>query len=93
MKDDKELREKFEAMKREILERRHASILEMDPNRKVVAKPICTTCGGYVQKAAVYLSKKYEDYFMFDMPCCIYCLSRAMDRSVEDLKAEYNADT
>ena len=57
----------------------------------VMPKAICAACGSYAQNSAVYLSQKYSDIFM-ETPYCIYCLSHALNRSVEDLKAEYNRE-
>lgn len=91
MDDLKAIKDRIAAQKREIEAHRQAVIAELGPKAKLTAAPTCCACGGYVQKPAVYLSEKYRDSFV-ETPYCIHCLSRALGRDVEDLKAEYKSD-
>ena len=83
-----------EAKKRaeEVLKRRlEGRTFSCENKRPTEPKACCEVCGGYVQKSAAHLSRKYQELLMGEM-CCIYCLSRALERSVEELKEEYSCE-
>lgn len=91
MDDIKTIRARFEERRREAIAHYEAVAAEFGPNTKVTTSLTCSACGGYVQKPAVYLCEKYSD-ILGEATYCIYCLSRLLNRSVEDLKAEYKAN-
>lgn len=91
MDDLKTIKERIAAQRREIEAHRKTVIADLGPKAKLAPAPVCCACGGYVQKPAIYLSEKYSDCFI-ETPYCIYCLSRTLERDVDDLKAEYKSD-
>ena len=92
MEDLNAIKERIAAQRREIEKHRQAVIADLGPKAKPTPSPVCCACGGYVQKPAKYLSEKYRERFD-ETPYCIYCLSRALERDVDELKAEYKSDT